>query len=122
MNEALSKIGFYHGLFLVCLAGALILFAVSLVLFIRRDIRSAIAFLAGHRAKREIRRLEAENGWQGPIGRGRRREQRRRQGPFLAFRLGAVVWPRQSPPAPCWLRLDRQRHEGRRNLCNGFLL
>lgn len=63
MNEALSKIGFYHGLFLVCLAGALILFAVSLVLFIRRDIRSAIAFLAGHRAKREIRRLEAENGW-----------------------------------------------------------
>ena len=63
MNEALSKIGFYHGLFLVCLAGALILFAVSLVLFIRRDIRSAIAFLAGHRAEREIRRLEAENGW-----------------------------------------------------------
>lgn len=63
MNEALSKISFYRGLFWVCLAGALILFAVSLVLFIRRDVRSAIAFLAGHRAKKEIRRLEAENGW-----------------------------------------------------------
>lgn len=60
MQEILSELGFYHGLFLACLAGALIFAAVAAVVFLRTDTRAALEFLMGRKARKEIRRLERE--------------------------------------------------------------
>lgn len=60
MQEILSELGFYHGLFLACLAGALIFAAVAAVVFLRTDTRAALEFLTGRKARKEIRRLERE--------------------------------------------------------------
>ena len=61
MEEMMSKISLYHSLYLLCLGGTLLCSGTALYLFIRLDIREAAEFLAGRRARREIRRLEEEN-------------------------------------------------------------
>ncbi len=61
MEEMMSKISLCHSLYLLCLGGTLLCSGTALYLFIRLDIREAAEFLAGRRARREIRRLEEEN-------------------------------------------------------------
>ena len=61
MEEMMSKISLYRSLYLLCLRGTLLCSGTALYLFIRLDIREAAEFLAGRRARREIRRLEEEN-------------------------------------------------------------
>ena len=57
MEEMMSKISLYRSLYLLCLGGTLLCSGTALYLFIRE----AAEFLAGRRARREIRRLEEEN-------------------------------------------------------------
>jgi hypothetical protein len=51
----------FHNLYLGCLAGAGVYLFISIILFLRFDIRGAFGVLTGHRAKKEIRRLEKKD-------------------------------------------------------------
>lgn len=58
MNDISGKISFYHNLFLVCLIIALICLTLATMMFFLLDIRSALGYLSGHHAKKEIKELE----------------------------------------------------------------
>ncbi len=60
MQEILTELEFYHGLFLLCLAGAVVSAAGAAAVFFRADTRRALEYLTGRKAKKEIRRLEKE--------------------------------------------------------------
>lgn len=48
----------FHNLYLGCLVGAVVCLFLSIVIFLRFDIRGACGVLTGHQAKKEIHRLE----------------------------------------------------------------
>jgi len=58
MEEIAGRIELYHRLSLLCLIGMVLFLGLSLLLFVRLDIRNTLLFFTGIRAKREIRRQE----------------------------------------------------------------
>lgn len=62
MENIAGKIEWYHNLYLACLSGASVFLALSVILFIRLDIRGVIGFFTGRQAERGIRELEQNGG------------------------------------------------------------
>ena len=67
MNDIGVKIGLYHNLFQICLILALLFFVLAVVIFFVLDIRSVIGYLTGRRAKKGIKKLEAETALSGRL-------------------------------------------------------
>ena len=61
INEILSRIGFCHRMFLVCLSVAVFLLAAAVVLSVRWNIWELWEYLSGRRVRKELHRLEREN-------------------------------------------------------------
>ena len=60
MDNIISRITLYHNLYLACIGATVVFLCISIVLFIRLNIKEVIGFLTGSQAKREIQRLETE--------------------------------------------------------------
>lgn len=76
MEEIAMKIADYHRLAVLSLAGAVFFLAVAAVLFIRLNIREAVGFLTGSRARKEIRKREDDAGKTAVLSREMRRRLR----------------------------------------------
>lgn len=54
MDNIISRITLYHNLYLACIGATVVFLCISIVLFIRLNIKEVIGFLTGSQAKREI--------------------------------------------------------------------
>lgn len=61
MNHVMNRIALYHNLYFLCLMTAGIFVCVSIVIFIRMDIKNSISFLSGKREKKEIQQLRIKS-------------------------------------------------------------
>lgn len=53
-----NKVIFYHRLYLICLSGSFVFFLISVFLFIRLEIFTAIGFFTGSTERKGIRNLQ----------------------------------------------------------------
>ena len=66
MENIASRITLFHNLYFVCLVGAILCLLISIVLFMKLDIRNVIGFFTGNQAKREIQRIQQNTFEQKP--------------------------------------------------------
>ena len=98
MENIAGKIEWYHNLYLACLSGAAVFLALSVILFIRLDIRGVIGFFTGRQAERGIRELE-QNG-------GKNKESRKHIKPELPKKY---IIEKSGEPQRIFRRLRRQK-------------
>lgn len=67
MNDVGGTISLYHNLFSICLISAILCLIVAVVLFFVLDIRAAVGYLTGRRAKKGIKELEAITALSGRL-------------------------------------------------------
>lgn len=58
MENIAGRILFFHNLYRACMAGTVFFLIVSVILFVRLNIREAIGLFTGWQAKHEVRKLE----------------------------------------------------------------
>lgn len=60
MDNIIDRISLYHNLYLACVVATVLFLIISIVLFVRLNIKEAIGVLSGNQAKKEIQRLKTE--------------------------------------------------------------
>jgi len=68
MEHITERIELYHLLFLICLIGMFLFLLVSVILFIRLDMKNVILYFTGTKAQKEIQELERNSAKSGKIG------------------------------------------------------
>lgn len=60
LENIMRRMEMCHNLFTLCLTGAAFFFLLTVIVFIRLDIRDTFFFLSGIQAKKEIRKSESK--------------------------------------------------------------
>ena len=60
MDSVVNRIALYHNLYIGFLVAAIVFLIISIILFVRLNVKGVIGFLTGSQAKKEIERLEKE--------------------------------------------------------------